>query len=167
MGQIQFCVHGHDVSICGRNTQRHCRQCSRNKVKAYHSTEEGKRKAREYAVRRYRENPAHREKCKAAQRERWRMLRQDPERMREMIRRSSEHGRLSRLRKIEGAPLNRPDKGTCCAICGKCAKQLHLDHCHKANRFRGWLCFRCNAGLGLFQDSEDLLQRAIGYLGNR
>lgn len=50
-----------------------------------------------------------------------------------------------------------------CAICGK-KRKLDLDHCHKHNRFRGMLCRACNQGLGMFQDSSALLQKAINYL---
>lgn len=58
------------------------------------------------------------------------------------------------------------DQGYKCLICesniaGASAK---LDHCHKAKKIRGFLCNNCNAGIGLFKDSERLLMRAIEYL---
>lgn len=40
----------------------------------------------------------------------------------------------------------------------------HLDHCHKHGHFRGWLCRKCNTGLGFLQDSKELLSRASAYL---
>ena len=39
-----------------------------------------------------------------------------------------------------------------------------LDHDHKTKTFRGWLCHRCNRGIGCFSDDIDKLERAIQYL---
>lgn len=39
-----------------------------------------------------------------------------------------------------------------------------LDHCHTTGNFRGFLCHRCNAGLGLFNDNIDSLRKTIEYL---
>jgi hypothetical protein len=54
-----------------------------------------------------------------------------------------------------------------CAICG--VKFLtndlpHLDHCHKTNQIRDFLCVNCNLGIGNFKDSISILQNAINYL---
>lgn len=43
-------------------------------------------------------------------------------------------------------------------------KNLAVDHCHSTGRVRGLLCDRCNHLLGLAQDSEMLLQKAMEYL---
>lgn len=55
-----------------------------------------------------------------------------------------------------------------CAICGEDfstkAKGYHVDHCHTGGGVRGLLCLQCNAGLGMFKDSPDLLRAAIAYL---
>lgn len=50
-----------------------------------------------------------------------------------------------------------------CQICER-EVSLHMDHDHETGKFRGALCFACNAALGLFKDDADLLQRAISYL---
>lgn len=55
-----------------------------------------------------------------------------------------------------------------CAICkttefGKRALG-HTDHCHKTGKVRGVLCARCNAGLGYYWDSPQLLRAAADYL---
>lgn len=55
-----------------------------------------------------------------------------------------------------------------CDICGKPGddrwKELAIDHCHTTHTFRGMLCGTCNKGIGMFQDSEDLMNKAIQYL---
>jgi len=63
-------------------------------------------------------------------------------------------------------------QGDVCAICrqpettvirGKMIA-MSVDHDHNTGRARGLLCTACNRGLGLFRDSDDLLQAAIQYL---
>ena len=39
-----------------------------------------------------------------------------------------------------------------------------FDHCHKTNKFRGWICDRCNKMLGLVKDSQILLIKLANYL---
>jgi hypothetical protein len=53
-----------------------------------------------------------------------------------------------------------------CVLCGaeESDIKLHMDHDHKTGKFRGWLCFSCNVGLGKFKDSVDLLILAAEYL---
>ncbi len=54
---------------------------------------------------------------------------------------------------------------TACEICGEGSDEtLAYDHCHKTSIYRGMLCKNCNWGLGSFQDSTELLHRAIEYL---
>jgi len=57
-----------------------------------------------------------------------------------------------------------------CAICrrpplGK--SRLSVDHCHKSLEIRGLLCDPCNTGLGMFQDSPEILITAAAYLQQR
>ncbi len=58
-------------------------------------------------------------------------------------------------------------QGYVCAICKRVnenGKALAVDHDHKTGEVRGLLCFRCNMGLGYFQDSPGLLTHAGQYL---
>lgn len=45
-------------------------------------------------------------------------------------------------------------------------RHLSVDHDHKTGKIRGLLCIRCNATLGLVQDSIPLLENLIQYLGS-
>lgn len=53
-----------------------------------------------------------------------------------------------------------------CEACGNqnAGKSLHLDHCHETGVFRGWLCSRCNTGLGLIGDSIAAVMQVLAYL---
>lgn len=62
------------------------------------------------------------------------------------------------------AKLNKP-----CEICEnkldvRGGHGMHLDHDHATDAIRGTLCHKCNKGLGVFQDSPELLERAAAYL---
>ena len=50
--------------------------------------------------------------------------------------------------------------------CEKCKKSLAVtvDHCHKTNTFRGLLCRKCNAGIGLLGDDLQGIEDAVSYL---
>jgi hypothetical protein len=65
----------------------------------------------------------------------------------------------------------------CCPICKKNEEQIReqkeskkiktvwcLDHNHKTNKFRGWLCQSCNLGVGNLKDNSENAFRAGHYL---
>jgi hypothetical protein len=39
-----------------------------------------------------------------------------------------------------------------------------LDHCHSKKVFRGYICDRCNLGLGKFYDDPSIVKKALEYL---
>ena len=59
-----------------------------------------------------------------------------------------------------------PPKPNACQLCGDANRELVLDHCHHTETFRGWICARCNRGIGSFSDDISNLQQAILYLQN-
>ena len=54
-------------------------------------------------------------------------------------------------------------QGVRCEICGDLGRCC-LDHDHTTLEKRGWLCQRCNSGLGFFQESPQVLEKALLYL---
>tara|TARA_R100000808_G_scaffold3342_1_gene11969 strand:- start:4930 stop:5379 length:450 start_codon:yes stop_codon:yes gene_type:complete len=77
-----------------------------------------------------------------------------------------------KLREEEGPP----PENYVCPICKKNSNSSStingneyqgvwaLDHCHDTETFRGYLCHKCNKGLGHFNDSPEYLNNAIEYL---
>lgn len=89
------------------------------------------------------------------------------------------HYANTRLKRLFGMTLEEysllcESQNNCCAICKKPEtlldnkqlgiRKLAVDHCHVTNKIRGLLCFKCNIGLGKFNDSIDELKNAISYL---
>lgn len=70
---------------------------------------------------------------------------------------------FKRRREEERIALAGRPRPTVCELCGAEAKTV-FDHCHETDRFRGWLCDRCNRVLGSVGDSVELLRRMIAYL---
>lgn len=67
----------------------------------------------------------------------------------------------------------KPKKGYKCPICNCEEYEMGqkvkvscwvLDHCHKTDTFRGYLCANCNKLLGYARDNPKMLRRAIKYL---
>lgn len=57
-----------------------------------------------------------------------------------------------------------------CAICQTKkvhldgGREVHVDHCHKTQRFRGILCLKCNVMLAMSEDDPERLIRAAAYV---
>lgn len=49
---------------------------------------------------------------------------------------------------------------------GRRKVDLACDHDRKTGAFRGWLCNRCNVGIGLLGDDEEGILTALEYLRN-
>jgi hypothetical protein len=72
---------------------------------------------------------------------------------------------LESKRRYKGFPAPARPTSAVCECCGKPPgkRKLHLDHDHTNGRFRGWLCVRCNTGIGLLGDSRDGILNAFRY----
>ena len=58
-------------------------------------------------------------------------------------------------------------QNTKCALCGEIARkgdQLVFDHCHKTNKFRGYLHNSCNRSLGVLGDNVESLIKAVNFI---
>ena len=77
---------------------------------------------------------------------------------------SSEYGKGKAIAVKLAGP--RPTKPTPCECCGTITppEKLHLDHDHKTDKFRGWICFRCNIAVGQVRDCSDIAYRLHEYL---
>lgn len=141
--KVQFCPHGHDTFICGRDSIGYCMNCRIKRLKEYHSThkELEKQKAKE----RRQQNP---QKTKISD-------------------------RTSNLKRVHGITIEDYDKmfknqNGKCAICGtidpKGKGNFHVDHDHITDQIRGLLCLRCNVLLGYAKESPKILRQAVLYL---
>jgi hypothetical protein len=59
---------------------------------------------------------------------------------------------------------NQNNKCAICSLSVKLGSKTHLDHDHLTGNIRGVLCQKCNHGIGLFNDSTQILKSAILYL---
>lgn len=59
-----------------------------------------------------------------------------------------------------------PPEGTVCEICGvdKPGDKLVFDHCHRTNRFRGWVHNSCNRSVGVLGDDVESILKVFNYL---
>ena len=77
-----------------------------------------------------------------------------------------------RVNHVKQIRKNAPPISSTCDCCGqesgqdKSYKKIKfcLDHDPENNVFRGWLCHKCNTGIGLLGDNIEGLNRAIKYL---
>ena len=82
--------------------------------------------------------------------------------------------KLEKRRKQLRSENKYPEENYFCPICLKSAQELKgvggragvwvVDHDHRTEKFRGYICHNCNRALGNFQDDIERLRRAIDYL---
>lgn len=74
-------------------------------------------------------------------------------------------GRTNAKTRRVHAPRPKPINCEACGKDGKLTKKgIVLDHCHKTDKFRGYLCSQCNVALGMLEDSPHRLIALIKYL---
>jgi hypothetical protein len=136
--------------------------------------------AREDDSRRYKDNPEKRNKWKMDNPERVKIhqnkadakrYKNNPEYILNKNKRWSLNNPEKRAqisRKSKGIPEPTRPMPESCERCGNSEydsygnkKALCVDHCHETGKFRGWLCVKCNSGIGLLGDTlKDLLECA-------
>ena len=57
-----------------------------------------------------------------------------------------------------------PQRPEYCECCGNIPRKWCLDHDHKTDKFRGWLCDKCNTGIGKLGDDLKGVKMAVKYL---
>jgi len=60
-----------------------------------------------------------------------------------------------------------PNKPEVCECCKKVPIQWALDHNHANDKFRGWLCTKCNTGIGKLGDNLEGIVNAMNYFLSR
>lgn len=120
-----------------------------------------KHKAHGLCVRHYRATEGYKSSKRAAKKAR---LAASPEK-----RRSESRGKKLRtygLRQADFASMLTRQGNACAICCMPCPvfASLCVDHCHITGKVRGLLCRRCNTALGMFGDSQVLVERASQYL---
>ena len=137
--------------------RRYMREYYRNNPDKYKRSPEWQKAHNDRRRKRYAEDAAFREQCKASAR------RRDP--------RARRNGRLLASFGISADEYDAmlAGQGGRCAICGsavgdKWNRRLAVDHCHATGKVRGILCTNCNQGIGKFKDCADLLLRASKYI---
>lgn len=109
-------------------------------------------------------------KCKGCSREQLqRRQKANPEKWREYSKRyrtTHPDKEKARKRRVRGLPEPLRVMRSVCECCSQppTERELALDHNHQTGEFRGWLCHRCNLGIGLLGDSLEGLLRAVRYL---
>lgn len=180
----QFCPHGHDTFIVGRNRANgSCKECDRIRArKHYVPVKIDKRKTKfcpkghdKNIVGRLSDNTC--KECKRINTKIWRE--QNPEKAKASEQannqRRKENGqnrnwnlqRTYKITLIEYNDILKRQKYRC-AICRVTLKiygrSFHVDHDHKTNKIRGLLCYPCNALLGYSKDNIKILKKAILFL---
>jgi hypothetical protein len=69
---------------------------------------------------------------------------------------------VKHIRRKRERLAGRPKPETC-EVCGR-GGEIVFDHDHNSNKFRGWLCGRCNTALGMVNDDIVVLEKLIVYL---
>lgn len=66
--------------------------------------------------------------------------------------------------KREREELTGRTRPNACEVCKRTDSRIDWDHCHKENKFWGWLCMQCNLILGRVDDDPAILDLLVGYL---
>lgn len=169
------CGQERPLTAFGRNKngtlRRPCKPCQKenNRVWRAADLERLRAQSREYyAANRDRAKVVH-AKWRAANRDRIKIVNSAWARANLARRAAAATSRRERRKKHgPGAVLFEAQRG----LCGICSvdlracppRHVHLDHCHRTGRLRGWLCHGCNTGIGLLADDPARMRAAANYV---
>lgn len=68
---------------------------------------------------------------------------------------------------LKAAKENAPPKPDRCECCGSKVDKWYCDHHPNSNKFRGWVCFKCNNAAGSVGDSYEGAVKLFNYLYQR
>ena len=68
---------------------------------------------------------------------------------------------------LKTAKENAPPKPDRCECCGQKVDKWYCDHHPNSNKFRGWVCFKCNNAAGSVGDSYEGAVKLFNYLYSR
>ena len=117
----------------------------------------------EYRARKLAENRAwrtgHRDELNAQWLERWSMDSEFRERRRARYR-LKKYGLAT-----EDHQRMLAEQNGVCAVCKRNSdRELCVDHCHATQKVRGLLCWKCNTGIGMFDDDPDRMRAGAAYV---
>ncbi len=125
--------------------QSACKKCDAIKAVRWNTAPENRDKIRASARRYWASHPEHRKRKQA--KNRLRLTGCTPEQFEKL--RTEQDFRCAICRRHE----SKVPRGGLCA-----------DHCHKKGAVRGLLCFKCNQGIGIFDESPEILAAAIRFI---
>ena len=70
------------------------------------------------------------------------------------------------LKKAKETAPTKPENNLC-ECCGTVVEKWYCDHYPNSNRFRGWVCFKCNNAAGSVGDSYEGAVKLFNYLYKR
>jgi len=135
-------------SLDSQRQTRHQRQ--RNEHYRKNIAEENSRTAMYYQV--------NKERLKSAARKRWESMTSEQRWERNL--KAAHHITAAEYYALVDRQNNK------CAICEQSPKagtELVVDHCHTRKQVRGLLCGHCNIVLGILENNQSILERAITY----
>tara|TARA_B100001564_G_scaffold357873_1_gene375118 strand:- start:554 stop:931 length:378 start_codon:yes stop_codon:yes gene_type:complete len=77
------------------------------------------------------------------------------------------------IKKLKKDAPPEPERCECCGRVPKIDQKtgkpqsLRFDHDHLTEKFRGWICDRCNSGIGKLGDNVEGIVKALNYLIER
>lgn len=172
---VKICSKHGQLKAIELNTERKCIYCKREKDARWREANREKHRASANSSRN--KNPEQRnEKERQNRLENLELYRE-----KERIRRAKQGQRrntleVCRRRGITEHQFNlmMEKQNGLCAICGRQewrksrtdgkVTALCIDHCHSTNKVRQLLCHACNTAIGKFEDSVEIMEKAIAYI---